>query len=109
MGSLFWFLNLSFLAAASLGADFATGVSAYKKGDYATAAKEWRPLAEQGSPEAQFNLGLLYADGQGVPQDYSEAITWFQRSAAQDYAKAQLKLGALYRTGKGLKHDHVQA
>ncbi len=109
MRSLFWFLNLSFLAAASLGADFATGVSAYQKGDYATAAKEWRPLAEQGSPEAQFNLGLLYADGQGVPQDYSEAITWFQRSAAQDYAKAQLNLGALYSSGKGVKRDYVQA
>jgi TPR repeat protein len=109
MRSLVWFLNLLLLATTSFGADFATGVSAYQKGDYATAAKEWRPLAEKGSPEAQFNLGLLYADGQGVPQDYSEARTWFQRSADQDYAKAQLNLGALYSSGKGVKRDYVQA
>src|SRR5260370_40072633 len=105
MRSPFWFLNLPFLAAASLGADFATGVSAYQKGDYATAAKEWRPLAEQGSPEAQFNLGLLYADGQGGPQDYSEAITRFQRSAAPDHANAQQNLGTLYHSGQGGKRD----
>ena len=103
------FLIVSFFAAACFGADFATGLSAYQKGDYATAAKEWRPLAQEGSPEAQFNLGLLYIDGQGVPQDYGEALNWFKRSADQDYVKAQLNLGALYSSGKGIKRDYVQA
>src|SRR5690242_13009427 len=109
MRRLVCFLTVSLLAVACFGADFAAGLSAYQKGDYTTAAKEWRPLAEEGSAEAQFNLGLLYADGQGVPQDYMEAVNWFKRSADQDYAKAQLNLGALYSTGKGVKRDYLQA
>ena len=90
-------------------ADFATGLNAYQKGDYATAIKEWRPLAEQGDAAAQFNLGLLYYDGLGVPTDYVQAADWFLKSAEQDYDKAQLNLGALYGIGKGVKRDYVQA
>lgn len=90
-------------------ADFASGVAAYQKGDYVTAAKEWRPLAEGGSAAAQYNLGLLYYDGHGVPQDYSEAVMWFKRAADQDYTEAQHDLGAMYGVGKGVKRDYVEA
>ena len=107
MRGLFCLLTL-FLCAA-FAANFAAGLSAYQKGDFATAAKEWRPLAEQGDREAQFNLGLLYIDGQGVPQDPAEGAAWFQKSADQDFTKAQLNLGALYGSGKGVKRDYVQA
>jgi len=48
-------------------ADFQAGLAAYNQGDYATALKEWRPLAEQGYAPAQFNLGFLYDNGYGVP------------------------------------------
>jgi TPR repeat protein len=110
MRSLLWFLTLSLVTVSiSSAADFATGLSAYQKGDYVTAAKEWRPLADQGDPAVQFNLGLLYLDGQGVPQDLDQAVKWFNRSAEQGYDKAQLNLGALYATGKGVKRDYVQA
>ena len=51
-------------------ADFEAGMEAYKGSEYATALREWRPLAEQGDANAQFNLGMLYTKGQGVPQDY---------------------------------------
>ncbi|HZT37342.1 MAG TPA: tetratricopeptide repeat protein [Bryobacteraceae bacterium] len=91
-------------------ADFAAGLRAYDSHDYATALKEWRPIAEQGDMAAQFNLGLLYYDGLGVPQDFQEARRWFQRSADQGYDKAQLNLGAMYGSGKGLRRpDYVQA
>ena len=90
-------------------ADFNTGVEAYQKGDFAGAANEWRPLADQGNATAQFNLGLLYLDGQGVPQDFVKAADWFDHAAEQDYTKAQLNLGALYGVGKGVKRDYVQA
>ena len=110
MRSLLWFLTLSLVTISiSSAADFATGLKAYQKGDYVTAAKEWRPLADQGDPAVQFNLGLLYLDGQGVPQDLDQAVKWFNRSAEQGYDKAQLNLGALYATGKGVKRDYVQA
>lgn len=90
-------------------ADFAAGLAAYQKGDYTTAVKEWRPEAEQGDAPTQFNLGLLYYDGKGVPQDFEQAAKWFARSAEQDYVTAQKNLGEMYAVGKGVKRDYVQA
>jgi uncharacterized protein len=97
------------IAAVPALADFQAGLDAYKKGDYVTAAKEWRPLAEEGSAAAQLNIGLLYLDGHGVPQDYGEAVMWLRRSAEQDNTEAQHDLGALYGAGLGVKRDYVQA
>jgi len=60
-----------------------TGVDAYEKGDYATALMEFRVLAEQGDAIAQYNLGLMYANGRGVPRDYVQARMWLNLAAAQ--------------------------
>jgi len=102
---------IAILLAAVLPAlaDFQTGLDAFNKGDYTAAAKEWRPLAEEGDPIAQFNLGLLYLDGHGVPQSYAEAVNWFRRAAEQDYPQAQHNLGAMYGSGQGVKRDYIQA
>ena len=59
--------------AAPTWADFQAGRDAYKRGDYDTALKEWRPLAEQGDAVAQNNLGGMYHNSQGVSKDYQEA------------------------------------
>jgi hypothetical protein len=88
---------------------FQRGLDAYQKGDYVGAANEWRPLAAEGDPIAQFNFGLLYFDGRGVPQSVAEAASWFQRSAEQGYTQAQHNLGAMYGSGQGVKRDYVQA
>ena len=63
-------------------ADFQKGLDAYNRGDYATALKEWTPLAEQGDVDAQYNLGLMYNKGQGVPQDYVRAHMWYNIAAS---------------------------
>ena len=63
---------LSLWLTTSAWAGFDEGVAAYDRGDYATAFEEFRPLAEQGNDDAQFNLGVMYGNGQGVPQDYAE-------------------------------------
>ena len=81
------------------GADFDAGLAAYERDDYATALREWRPLAEQGDADAQFGLGLMYHDGDGVPQDGAEAVRWFRLAAGQGDAHAQLFLGQMYRDG----------
>jgi len=86
-------------------ADFQAGLAAYNQGDYATALKEWRPLAEQGDATAQFNLGVMYNFGQGVPQDYQEAVRWYRLAAEQGYAPAQFNLGFLYDKGLGVPQD----
>jgi uncharacterized protein len=103
------FLTLAVLLAVPALADFQAGLDAYQKGDYVGAAKEWRPLAESGDPIAQYNLGLLYLDGHGVPQSPLEAANWFRRAAEQDNTQAQHNLGALYGSGQGVKRDYVQA
>ena len=55
-------------------ADFQKGLTAYYSGDYATALSEWKPLAEQGDATAQFFLGLMYYEGEVVPQNYETAV-----------------------------------
>jgi len=54
-------------------------------------------LAEQGSAEAQYNLGLMYANGDGVPQNDEEAVRWYRLAAEQGDANAQFNLGGMYR------------
>ncbi len=85
------------------------GVAAAKRGDYATAIREWRPLAEQGNANAQFNLGLMYDNGQGVPQDYAKALQWWRKAAEQGDAGAQYNLGVMYGNGLGVPQDDAQA
>ena len=95
--------------AAPAWADYQAGEEAYHRGDYATALREWRPLAELGIAPAQFNLGLLYANGQGVPQDYVQARQWYEKAAMQGDALAQLNLGAIYGNGNGVPEDYQMA
>ncbi len=71
------------LTAAPAWAGFDEGEAAYRRGDYATAIREWRPLAKQGVADAQHNLGLMYYYGKGVPQDYAEAMGWWSKAAEQ--------------------------
>ena len=56
---------------------------------YATAVRKWRPLAEAGDAAAQYNLGVIFDQGRGVPRDTAEALRWYQLAAAQGYAAAQ--------------------
>ena len=95
--------------AAPAWADGQAGVDAYKRGDYATALRQWQPLAEQGDAGAQFYLGTLYAFGRGVPQDYAKARQWFEQAAAHGDVRAQNNLGTLYRDGQGGPHDYAAA
>ena len=55
--------------------------------------KETFQAAEQGFAAAQYNLGLMYANGQGVHQDDAQAVRWYRKAAEQGYAKAQYNLG----------------
>jgi TPR repeat protein len=81
----------------------------YLSGDYATAFKGFRVLADQGSPVAQTNLGVMYGSGEGVPQSFTEAFKWFHKAADQGDAGAQYNLGLLYRDGKGVPRNYVLA
>ena len=83
--------------------------AAAERGDFATALRLWHLLAEQGNGNAQYNLGAMYGQGQGVPQDYNDAAKWFRLSAEQGDASAQNKLGYSYVQGQGVLQDYNEA
>ena len=77
--------------------------------DWERALSECRPVAEQGDPVGQFALGTLYYSGDGVPQDYAEALRWYHLASEQGDAAAQFSLGIMYYLGEGVPQDYVQA
>jgi cell division septation protein DedD len=84
-----------------LQADVKAGVDAWGQGDYARAVAIWRPLAEAGDPDAQFNMGQASKLGQGVPADNAAALEYYRKAAAQGHARAEENYGLLlFQTGK---------
>lgn len=68
-----------------------------------------RAEAQQGSADAQFQLGMVYLYGRGALQDYTEAVKWIQSAANLGQGDAQYRLGLLYRTGLGVPADQRKA
>ena len=89
--------------------DFDAGYAAYEAGDYATALREFKPLAEQGNALAQYNLGLMYSGGEGVPHDVAESGRLFRLAAEQGNALAQFACGSRYAFGRGVPQDYLSA
>ncbi|MDG2286187.1 MAG: tetratricopeptide repeat protein, partial [Alphaproteobacteria bacterium] len=94
---------------ADAESDFDKGYAADEAGDFTEAAKWYRKAAEQGNADAQFNLGVMYYNGDGVTQDYVEAAKWYRKVAEQGDAEAQNKLGFMYRKGEGVTQDYAEA
>jgi hypothetical protein len=85
------------------------GQQAYESGDYVKAFHEFVPLAQRGNADAQRNLGNMYHEGLGVPQDYNEAIKWYRLAADQGHPSAQSNLANMYHEGEGLPRDDKEA
>ena len=68
---------------AASASDFERGLNAYNAGNYETAIAIWLPLAEQGDARAQYILGIMYAKGRGVPQNYILAHMWYNMAVSQ--------------------------
>ena len=105
--TLLAFILLGSPAAAAQTLDDA--VSAFKRGDYAAAIETFRDLVEEGSALAQFRLGVMYEEGEGVPQDDGEAVRWYRLAAEQGHASAQFRLGVMYEEGRGVPQDDGEA
>lgn len=98
------------LAVTNSRADFDEGVVAYAMGQYDKALESLVPLAESSDhPYAQYYLGVMYANGQGVKQDFTEAARWYERAAKQGVPQAQFRLGELYMSGQGVPVDFEQS
>ncbi len=85
------------------------GQAAFNRGDYATALRLFRPLAEQGNASAQNALGWMYRQASGVKQDFKEAMKWYRLAAEQGSAQAQYNLGVMYYQGSGVAKDFHEA
>jgi TPR repeat protein len=72
-------------------------------------SKGLRAAAEGGDAESQFQVGRLYSSGDGVSQDYVEAMRWYRKAADQGHVKAEFAVGCLYHLGKGVGRDDVES
>ncbi len=82
---------------------------AYQRKDFKLAAEWFRKAADLGDAKAQYNLGVAYNEGKGVPQDFGQAAVWFRKAAEQGIVQAQNNLGFLYKQGQGAPQDYAQA
>ncbi len=79
------------------------------KTDTARVVSACRRLADQGNASAEYILGGLYETGQGVPQDYATAMSWYGKAANQGNALGQIGLGLMYERGRGVLQNYIQA
>ncbi len=96
-------------ATAPAFAGYDEGFSAHENGDYITAMREFRPLANEGNAWAQFYMGRMYDNGHGVPQDDKEAVKWYTLSAKQGNSWAQNNLASKYGKGNGVEQSFPEA
>jgi len=107
---LFSTICVIWLCSGLAGADYESGLAAFKTGDFAKAFTEWEIAAKAGDPKAQHGLGVLYETGQGVPAiDEKKAAELYQAAADQEYAPAISNLARLYEDGRGVTKDQDRA
>jgi TPR repeat protein len=97
------------ITGAAVAGPFKDAAAAYKSQDYATAYRLYRSLAESGNVYAQAIIGIMYAKGEGVPQNDAEAVKWYRLAADQGNAEAQLSLARMYETGRGVPQSDTDA
>jgi len=98
------------MASLSTRADFNEGIVAHQMGQYEKAYNIMRSLAETSNHAyAQYYIGMMYLNGQGVQQNYAEAGKWFLKAAKNRVPQAHYKLGRLYFDGRGLPRDLERA
>ena len=88
---------------------FDEGVRAYEQEDFERAHAIFRPLAEDGNANAQFNIGLMYVEGKGIIKDEIAGAYWYRKAAEQGITKAQVNLGLAYSMGQGVTQDEAEA
>jgi TPR repeat protein len=99
LGAIIFAIAVVNIAAAG---SYEEAMAAYERGDYVTAMRLLRPLAEQDNAYAQYKLGEMYDFGRGVPQNYAEAMKRYRKAAEQGNADAQDMLGIMYGLGLGV-------
>ena len=102
-------LLVTFAVAVCLATLMGCGNTPEKDTSPADDIETMRKAAEAGDDVAQYSLGVMYYNGEGVLQDYTEAVKWYRKAAEQGYAAAQNNLGGMYSFGQGVPEDGVPA
>lgn len=102
-------LALCVIAAAPAAAGLDEGLRAYKERDFKTALQELMLEAHRGNAVAQFHVGRMYDDGNGVVRDYAHAAYWYRKAALQGHAEAQFAYAKLSQWGRGGSRDYKTA
>ncbi|HAK61591.1 MAG TPA: hypothetical protein DCO77_14650 [Nitrospiraceae bacterium] len=102
-------LAFLFVPVYSNAGQLEDGSAALDKGQYKKAHALLLPLAKKGDAFAQYNLGVIYANGLGVTKNDAEAVTWYRKAAEQGDSDAQGNLGLMYENGRGVKQDYKKA
>ena len=103
------FLLLSSFAALSQGNDLERGIFELNRGEFHAAIEQFRPLVAEGYAPAQYQMGVVYKQGHGVPKDGMKALSLFELAAKQNYSDAQFELALIYGEGKLVKQDLKKA
>ena len=99
----------SVMGANALAGPYDDATAAYRRGDYATALKLIRPLAEQGNVAAEYNLATMYYNGEGTRRDYAQAMMWFRRAADRGDVDSERYLGFMNAEGQGVGKNDAEA
>ncbi len=102
-------LILWLAATAAIAGTVEKGTEALLEGNYAEAYCLWKPIADRGDPEAQYNLGWLYANGNGLNVNLDTAVSWWRKAAEQGHADAQFAIALTYTMGEGVDRDMGEA
>lgn len=97
------------LAGAGQAGPLERGVEAYEGGHFNRAVAQLLPLASDGNARAQYLLGVMYDEGEGVPHSDEQAVYWLKRSAQQEQARAQYRLAEMLAEGRGAHRDFAGA
>ncbi len=104
-----WLAALALVVSLAAHAGFDQATAAFDRGDYATALRELKPLAEKGDARSQYAMGVMAENGFGMPKNLAEAASWYRKAAEQGNADAEYNLGAMYEHGIGMPVNHVEA
>lgn len=108
VGLLILLFNI-LITVSGFGGQFEDAMAAHERGDYATAFRLMKPLAENGDVKAQHNLGVMYDYGRGRPQDSTNALKWYRSAAEHGFPESQHNLGHMYYQGQGVPQNYAEA
>ncbi len=107
--AVLFLLGFVLVAADAIADDFEDAVAAYDKHDYATAIARFTDAAERGSDRAQYALGAMYHEGEGVPRNHETAAYWYTKAAQRGNVQAQYWLCIMYREAMGVPRDYAES